>query len=150
MPTFNELLAAISAMPAEERTRLLQEAAMPAPVELHYEQPIRLAEWTAGHATVFTIEGYARKAGEDPEKALARARERGHAIAGSIHTGFALVNDGGRHAAKQRQLFDLAVVLRPGQEVEIEGRRYTVAVPSSQYGRTPKVSDPISFIPVEG
>lgn len=119
-------------------------------VTLAHDTVVRLPEWAQTfYCTVGTSEGYTASYGGDVEKALQRAKDNGHEIAWTVHTGSALVNDGGAHHRRQLETAAGAVTLVEGQEVEIEGRRYTVKLDARQRGKIyPQFSNPISFAPV--
>lgn len=118
------------------------------PPILRHDDKVRLPTWVASYAQVFTVRGYARACGEDPAAAEARAIARGHALAATIYLGATLVNDGGAHHARQRQLAAAAIVLTEGEVYEIEGRLYRCRVIPGNGGTFPQNSDPIAWRPV--
>lgn len=117
-----------------------------APRVLAHGDGIRLAAWASpSFATVFGIEGYALANNRDPQADRARAVERGHPVVGSIHTGSTLT-DSRAFYERERERYAAAVVLEPGQIVEIEGARYRVEVVRGN-DQFPRNSDPIRFVP---
>jgi len=115
---------------------------------LTYGQPVRHANWlNPSIAKVFTLRGYCAKNGSNYEAALARAIENGHEIVGAINTG-ACLHDSAALRAREDATFASATVLTEGQEVEIEGTRYTVAFVKGNTGTSPRHSDPIKFLPI--
>lgn len=122
-------------------------------IDLTYEQPIRLASWTSpSYATVFSVEGYARKSGADPEKWVAMELSRGRGLAASIAKSAAIVGGeyGQQYYAQERAKAGSAVTLAEGDLVRIEGRVYRTKVAWGNDGTSPKNSDPIHFTPAEG
>lgn len=134
------------------------------PTVLTYNQPVRAARWMSV-ATVFSVEGCTRQwnredaarkipmGQQDVAAAVARAVRHGHDLASTIYTGGCLMANGpakDRMIANAELAMEHAEVLEPGQLVEIEGRRYTVAFPQrGDCHSYPRFSDPIHFIPVE-
>lgn len=125
---------------------------MTAITDLTYEQPIRLASWAEPfYATVFSVEGYARKSGADPEKWVAMELSRGRGLAASIAPSKAIVGGecGRQYYARERAKAASAVTLAEGDLVRIEGRVYRAKVARGNDGDAPRNSDPIHFVLVE-
>lgn len=83
-------------------------------ITLTYNQTVRIAAWADdAFAEVFTVRGYAMVRGVNPTDAEATARANGHALAGTIYSGGALVGDratakrllDARRAAMEAQCF---------------------------------------------
>lgn len=118
----------------------------------------RAAAW-ADHLSVevFTVEKfYADNYPGQPEKiaeGIQRAIDNHHALASTILPTTGLYNDrtyAARKLAEAKANVARAVTLKAGDEVEIEGRRYTVRFPQKQDAREyPNLSDPIHFVPVK-
>jgi hypothetical protein len=114
---------------------------------LSYDQTVRLTAWDSmSYARVFTIEGYARKHGDDVATSVARAIEYGHELAATIQLGATLTTSRSFYE-RERVAAASAETLVPGEVVEIEGRRYEVVVVCGNE-RAPRNSDPIKFRPV--
>jgi hypothetical protein len=119
-------------------------------ITLTHGTPIRAGSWTGSdYAETFTTEGYAAKSGIDAAKLVANSQANGHDLAGSIYAGSSLLGD--RAAAKAAAERDLAnrnaaVIINNGDRVTIEGREYTVKI-DRRNEASPRVSDPIRFIP---
>lgn len=123
---------------------------------LQHNDRVRLATWVYPYdratAAVFTVEGYAGECDTSPAEAVEMSQKRGHALAATIYIGAALLGDASAReaqAAKEKAELERAYILTEGQEVLIEGRRYTV---HAAWGNTngPKNSDPLTFRPVGG
>lgn len=98
------------------------------------------------HITVGTVEGCTKERKGDVTEALQRAKTNGHEIAWTNKSGYCLTADYAGKAekiAKDKEAFELATMLEAGEEVEIEGRKYTVKINGLKY------CDPISFVPVK-
>ena len=122
-------------------------------IDLSYEQPIRLASWMeCCYATVFSVEGYARKSGADPDKWVALELSRGRGLASSIAPSKAIVGGeyGRQYYAQERAKAASAVTIAEGDLVRIEGRVYRTKVAHGNGGDAPRNSDPIHFVLVEG
>jgi len=90
-----------------------------------------------------TARGYAAQYGEDQEAAHARCVGFGHDTAWTVNPGSALLGDRAAAAALlQQEARDLAgsTVLQNGEQVEIEGKSFTVRVMGAKF------SDPIHFL----
>lgn len=117
---------------------------------------VRAAAW-APHISVdvFTVEDfYARNYPGQPEKVIegvGRAITNHHDLASTILAPTGLYSDrayAARKLAEMQAAADRAVTLTAGDEVEIEGRHYTVRFPQKQDAREyPSLSDPIHFDP---
>lgn len=109
---------------------------------------VRLAAWQHDSVPVTTVRGYAAEYKEDTEAAHQRAIERGHDTAWTTFTGHTLYGnreEGLRALAEQLAKYKAAIILAPGQQVEIEGDVFTVKVPPGNI-KAPRNSDPIHFI----
>ena len=116
---------------------------------LSHNEVIRLATWNAGdYARVFGLRGFCEAGARDYDAALARARQNGHDIAATMHSGTALVDDGGKHYAREEATAATATILTEGETVEIEGVRYMVGANHGNE-KGPRNSDPIRFEPVK-
>lgn len=117
---------------------------------LTYKDFVKVAAWVASGKQVnaysmFTIEGYAAKYGQDGAEAYALAVANHHETAGVLNSGSALVGGKGRfayYAARDKELAD-AIELLDGELVRIEGRIYIVHFVGSNY------ADPIKFTEVK-
>jgi hypothetical protein len=126
-------------------------------LELTHGCRVYLEGWTGIYddatARVFTVRGYATEIGRDPDALAAQTVQRGQDLASTIATGTTLVGDRAlarRMADEQRQHRATAHMLRPGQQVRIEGTTFTVRVPRGNE-TSPRNSDPIHFQPmIEG
>lgn len=117
---------------------------------------VRAAAW-ARHISVevFTVEDfYARNHPGQPEKIIegvGRAITNHHDLASTILLPSGLYSDRAYAAQKMAEMkarADRAVILTAGDEVEIEGRHYTVTFSQKQDAREyPSLSDPIKFVP---
>lgn len=121
-------------------------------IKLQYNTPIRAAAWgDIWYARTFTVAGYAARNGYDPAAAIARAKENGHDLVGSIYTGTMLIGDrdlAAKRNAEDREIAAAAVTLKTGDEVEIDGAIYTVRFAQrNETSFSPINSDPIHFIP---
>lgn len=124
---------------------------METPIKLAYDQTVRMQGWSRScYATVFSVEGYARKNHMDPVASLASALERGHAIADFIYIGGALVHDpSGAYQAQEEMRRHSAVVLQEGALVEIESRLYRVKSRKGNAGPFPGLGNPCILKAVE-
>jgi hypothetical protein len=99
-------------------------------------------------AVVGTVEGSAKKWGENPDEYVKRSLERGHEVAWTMFGGVALYGDKD-YAEKERKERELnranAIILKEGDEVIIEGRQYTVAIDKRNQIQ-PFNCDPIHFV----
>lgn len=97
--------------------------------------------------TVGTIAGYAKQYGEDPEAAIARAKDRGDSLAPWTNQapGVLVADYPGKaeDMAKDLAAFNAAPEIENGELVEIEGEIFTVRVLGERY------SDPVAFIPAK-
>jgi hypothetical protein len=140
---------------ASKGTYPMTDTTNPARVLRHGDR-VRLATWAAPYdrttVEVGTVRGYATEYRKDPAEAYARARKNGHEIAWTLHAGTALTDSKAFYAA-QRKIEDenlaRAVILAPGDTVQIDGEQFVVLVPP---GNTNGVrnSDPIKFQPLPG
>jgi len=97
------------------------------------------------YGTVHTIASSCAKYGQNPADQIARAKEQGAPVAWVSREISMLVGDreeGARMARERADIIANAPELVNGQQVEIDGQRYTVKVTGWSY------SDPIHFIPV--
>ena len=112
--------------------------------------PVRAASWAdTAYATVGTIERFFSGNAARINEAI----DNGSDLAWAIYAGTVLVGDraeGARRIARDKAEVARAVTLAAGDEVEIEGRRYTVRFPQKQDAREyPNLSDPIHFVRAE-
>lgn len=124
---------------------------------LKHNEQIKVIGWIYNpEVIVGTVEGMARRDGDDVKSEIARVQENmklyphsGHSLAfASMSASVLESNYDGKQAKadKKAAAYNSATVLEDGEKVEIEGRIYTVLVLRKDYCR---VSDPIHFIPVK-
>lgn len=116
---------------------------------------VRAAAWSGySYAEVFTVEAfYEENYPGQPEKVIEgvhRAIENHHDLASTILPTSGLYSDrayAAKKLAEAKANVARAITLKAGDEVEIEGRRYTVRFPQKQDAREyPSLCDPIHFV----
>jgi len=107
---------------------------------------VRLASWTNSFAKVGTLAGHYGR----PVSLREIAKEE--VICGSevwtVYTGATLSSDKGFYD-RERALYETAIVIAPGDIVEIDGVQFKVVVAKHNQGSYPKNSDPIGFTRVD-
>lgn len=117
-------------------------------ITLNHSDLVKLAAWdhmTA--AKVGTIEGMcAGWSAEEVARALRTARDNSHEIAFVTYAGASISSSRAFYDRKRMEVAS-AIVIEHGQNVEVEGRTYTVEVLKG-CERAPKYCDPIRLTPV--
>jgi hypothetical protein len=111
-------------------------------ITLIHRQLVRLAPWSCQYARVFTQEGFDK---EQAEKGWAPIEGREPCQPSAWQSGVAL-SSSPEHYRHEKELFDSAQVVTPGETYMIEGKPYVCQVIKGSE-REPKCSDPIHFIP---
>ena len=93
-------------------------------------------------ASIFSIEGYARKIKQDPREMLERERSRGHDIVSTSKSGHCIHSDPERYKIEEAKK-DKAILIKEGETVSIENRLYKVKLMGVRY------SDPIHFTRID-
>jgi len=108
---------------------------------LEHGQHVYVESWGKNaKITIFALKGSCEKNNSDYLKALDRAVKNGHELAATIQIGTVITNSHGYYEREDAKAAT-AIELKAGEEVEIEGRKYTVKLMGKNY------SDPIHFIP---